>query len=481
MDTNNLDLDTKSFKELLDKSSEMVLEKFEHLENRKAFYSYPQTEIEGWFDEKLPEEGIDPINLLEEVKFKVLDPATDNLGHHMYGYVMAGGTQMSIVAEKLAATINQNMGKWHLGPSVAEIEKRVVQWGSDIIGFGDNIGGVLVSGGSEANLAGLTVARNIFFEKNNIREKGLFGAKPFTIYASKEVHGCIDKSIVQLGIGTDNLRKISTNPDFTINIEALEDTIRNDIKLGFEPFCIVGTAGTVNTGAIDDLDSIAELAKKYNLWFHVDGAYGGLASALPSIKSFYKGLEKADSVAIDFHKWLYQSFEVGCVLVKNWEILRNAFFKKADYLDTNLEERNRLNFNEHTFQLSRNAKCLKVWMSLKGYGFKRIREMIQKDIDLTHYLSDQVEIATDFELKSRSHLAVTCFRYVENLTDEDSINHFNKRLISALEKDGRVFITGTKLNGQFVLRACVINHRKQKETIDYLLKVIREVAKEIPD
>jgi glutamate/tyrosine decarboxylase-like PLP-dependent enzyme len=336
-----------------------------------------------------------------------------------------------------------------------------------------------VSGGSAANLAGLTVARNIFFEKLDIRKNGLFGVKPFTVYASKEVHGCVDKSLEQLGIGTNQLRKIETKEDFTINLEALKQQIEQDIKDGFQPFCVVGNAGTVNTGAIDDLEALHQICKSYKMWFHVDGAYGGLVAMLDSVKAKYKGIEKADSVALDFHKWLYQPFELGCVIVKNWETLRRAYFKKASYLDTQLEEASRLDFNEHYFQLSRNAKALKVWMSIKSYGMKALRAMIQKDIDLTDYLCDQVKQSDDFVLKSQASLAVACFQYKGQLKDQEKIIQLNQKLIPALEADGRVFITGTKLNGEFVLRACIINHRKQKSSIDYLLQVIREVASKL--
>ncbi len=475
----SLDLHRDEFEKLIELASNIVLDKFEHFEDRKAYHHFPQYKIESWFDEDLPEEGLGFEEVLKLTKVRVTDTATDNLGKHMYAYVMAGGNQMSIIAEMLASTINQNVGKWHLSPSISEIEKRVVQWGADMIGYNENVGGVLVSGGSAANLHGLTIARNIFFEKNEIRKNGLFNQKPFTIYASKEVHGCVDKSAEFLGIGSNQLRKIDTNADFTINLNTLESLIQDDIKNGFEPFCIVGTAGTVNTGAIDDLNALADIAEKYDCWFHVDGAYGGLAACLDSIKFEYDGIERADSVAMDFHKWLYQPFEVGCVLVKNWDTLRSAYFKKADYLDTSLEHEGRLDFNEHTFQLSRNAKSLKIWMSVKTYGMRRIRTMIQKDIDLTHYLSDQIEASNDFELMSRSHLAVSCFRFVGGLKNEEKITELNQTLISALEKDGRVFITGTKLNGKFVIRACIINHRKQKEDIDYLLEVIRDVAKSL--
>lgn len=476
MSKNTLDLPKEEFKKLLEKSTELVLDQFENLEIQKGFHSHSQKEYERWFDEKLPQEGMNDYELLEFIREKVLNTATGNLGTNMYAYVMAGGTQMSIIAEKLAATINQNTGKWHLAPAICEMEKRVIKWGAEMLGIQEPVGGVLVSGGSAANLTSLTVARNIFFEQQNIREKGLFGMKPFIVYASNEVHNCVDKSLEILGLGTDNLRRVKTNSDFTIDLNALETQIESDIQNGLLPFCVIGNAGTVNTGAIDDLTALSAISKKHKMWFHVDGAYGGLAAALDSIKIKYKGIELADSIALDYHKWLYQPFEAGFVLVKNWNILRRAYFKKADYLDSDLEQEKRTDFNEHYFQLSRNNKAMKVWMSVKSYGFSRIKEMIQKDIDLAKYLADEVEKSSDFELKARSELAIACFRYIGNLKSEEEIISMNQKLIPALEKDGRVFIMGTKLKGEFVLRACLINHRKTEKTTDYLLDVIRDVA-----
>ena len=421
---------------------------------------------------------MDKEELLAFVKEKILDTATGNLGPNMYAYVMAGGNQMAITADKLASTINQNVTKWHLAPVITELDKRVIEWAAELVGYGKNIGGFLGSSGSSANLDGLTVARNIFFEKNDIRNKGLFGQKPFTVYCSEETHNSVDKSIQLLGIGLEHLRRIETKSDFTIKLDVLEKQILEDFENGFQPFCIVGNAGTVNTGAIDDLDSLSKLAKKYDLWFHVDGAYGGLVASLESKKQLYKGIEKADSLALDFHKWLYQPFEVGCLLVKNWSDLRRSYFKKADYLDTSKTENEstRLELNEHHFLLSRSAKSLKVWMSLKYYGVKRIKEMMQKDIDLTLYLNEQVQKADDFIFKIGDPLAISCFQYRGRLSDPEAIAELNQKLIPALEEDGRVFIMGTKLKGTFVLRACIINHRKTKNSIDYLLNVIREVG-----
>ncbi|MEO0570344.1 MAG: pyridoxal-dependent decarboxylase [Bacteroidota bacterium] len=475
-----LDFSQEDYKDLLDRSTELVLQQFEKIDQLRGYHDFPQKEVEKWFDEPLPKTGMDASELLDEVKRKVLQTATGNLGPHMYAYVMSGGNQMAIVAEKLAATINQNQTKWHLAPALNEVEKRVIRWTAELLDFPIDSGGVLVSGGSAANLTGLTVARNIFFEKEGIRKKGLFGQKPFVVYASEEVHSCVDKSVELLGIGTNHLRKIATDAHYRIRLDMLEQRIQEDIKNGLQPFCLVGNAGTVNTGAIDDLDALADLAEQYQLWYHVDGAYGALAGILDSLGHEYQGMDRADSIALDFHKWLYVPFEAGCTLVRSWDKLKRTYFKKAAYLDTELaNDGNRLEYNEHYFQLSRNAKAFKVWMTIKAYGMEYIKTMIQKDIDLTYYLNDLVRDAEDFELIAASKLAVSCFRYVGKMTSKQEIVEFNRRLMPELEKDGRVFIMGTTLKGDYAIRACFINHRKTKATTAHLLEVIREVARKM--
>ncbi|MEM8508565.1 MAG: pyridoxal-dependent decarboxylase [Bacteroidota bacterium] len=473
----SLDFQERQLKALLDKSSELVLDRFKSIDDLKGYHPFPQNEIAGWFDEPLPEKEMDASELLDVVQDKILRTATGNLGPHMYAYVMSGGNQIAILAEKLAATINQNQTKWHLAPALNEIEKRVIQWTAELLDFPIASGGVLVSGGSAANLTGLTVGRNIFFEKQNIRKKGLFQQAPYVVYASEEVHSCVDKSVELLGIGTDHLRKIATDAQFRIRLDKLEEQIQADVKQGLQPFCLIGNAGTVNTGAIDDLDALATIAKRYGLWYHVDGAYGALAGILDSLRSDYKGMEKADSIALDFHKWFYVPFEGGCTIVRSWDHLRRSYFKKAAYLDTELaNDGDRLEYNEHYFQLSRNAKAFKVWMTIKAYGMDKIRAMIQKDIDLTKYLNTLISQNDDFELVADSKLAVSCFRYIGNMTSKEEIEAFNRKLMPELEKDGRVFIMGTTLKGEYAIRACFINHRKTKATTEYLLEVITEVA-----
>lgn len=475
-----MDFPLETFKSHLETSLAYILQKFQAVDQIKGYHYYTQKEVESWFDEPMPKKSMSMTELLSMVESKVLNTATGNLGPHMYAYVMSGGNQTAIIAEQLATTINQNQTKWHLAPALNEIEKRVIAWTAELMGFPKASGGVLVSGGSAANLTGLTVGRNIFFEKQNIRKEGLFNQKPFVVYASEEVHSCVDKSVELLGIGTNHLRKIETDSDFKIKVNVLEAQIQEDIQNGLHPFCLIGNAGTVNTGAIDDLDALANLAEKYKLWYHVDGAYGALAGILDSLDEAYKGMERADSLALDFHKWLYVPFEAGCTLVRSWEKLKRTYFKKAAYLDTELaNDGNRLEFNEHYFQLSRNSKAFKVWMTIKAYGMDRIKEMIQKDIDLTNYLNALVRASDDFELVADSKLAVSCFRYVGKMKSKDEIDDFNKRLMPELEKDGRVFIMGTTLKGEYAIRACFINHRKTKATTEYLLEVIRDVAEKV--
>lgn len=479
-ETQTLDFPLPEFEDLLNRTFQMVVAYYQNMAHQKGFNAHSPEEMAALFEESLPENPIPISELFEEIQTNIVATATGNFGKNMYAYVMSGGNQVSTVAEFIMATLNQNNTKWHLAPAMTEIEKRVVKWAAEMVGFTKEAGGAMVSAGSEANLAGLTVARNTFFKQLNLQKNGLFGLKPFMVYASEETHNCIEKSMSLLGLGSKHLRKIATGGDYTIRTDLLEQQIQADVALGFQPFCIIGNAGTVNMGAIDPLDELADLAQKYGLWFHVDGAYGGLASALPELQPAYRGLERADSVALDFHKWLYQPFEVGCVLVRNWQALRSSYQHYAEYLDNTFDApQAQFDFNDHYFQLSRNAKAFKVWMSLKAYGFDRFREMIRKDIALTQYLKEKVTSEPAFEWVASAKLAVGCFQYRGRLTSAAAIEAFNKKLVPALEKDGRVFIMGTKLKGRFVLRACLINHRKDMAAIDNLLYVIRDVAEKL--
>jgi len=481
MSNRNLDLPITEFENWLKKATKLVIDKYSEIDTAKAFSGLTPLETEALFNDELPFEGIPFDEVLRETKEKVLDNATMNIAPNMYAYVMAGGTQASVVADLLASAINQNGAKWHLSPCLTELEKRVIKWGAEFMGYSANAAGSLTSGGSAANLMCLDIAKRAILGKE-IRKAGLFGMRPAVVYASTEVHGCIDKSMEHLGLGTDFLRKIPVDNNFRINIDILLEQINKDIESGVRPFCVVGNAGTVNTGAVDPLLELARIAKVYNMWFHVDGAYGCLAASLPENKKLFAGMEKADSIAVDFHKFLYQPFEAGCAMVKNWEVLSQTYQHQASYLKTDDTGDQRMDLNDYSFPLSRNFKALKIWMSFKTYGSDRLSDAIRNDIENASYLASMVSSSDQFELCSGPMLSITCFRYLgpnEMTNNSKFVDQINREIIPALEKDGRVFITGTIINGRPVIRACCINHRMEKSNIDFLLQVIQEVGLEV--
>ncbi len=475
----SLDAPLDEFARQLHACVDLIVERYATMSAANAHPGIDEKTVRGWFDEALPQSGIDVDQLLHEAGETVVAHPVMNIGTKMFAYVMSGGNQVSVMADLITSALNQNAAKWHLAPAMTEIEQRVIAWTTEFLGLPEHRGGAIVASGSAANLTGLTVARNLFAERLGVRTTGLFGLKPLIVYGSDQTHASVEKAVELLGIGSDNYRKTPARPDFTLDPESLRQLIERDRKSGLMPFCIVANAGTVNTGAIDPIAELATLASEYKLWLHVDGAYGGLASALATLRGAYRGLERADSIALDYHKWLYQPYEVGCTLVRDWDALKRTYHKSAEYLDYGVHAE-RFDVSRHHFDLSRNTKAFKVWMSFKAYGAQRIAAMIAKDIELADYLARCCDEASDFETVTAGPLAITCFRYIAGGgLDADELDAFNARLPDALEKDGRVFITGTRLHGRPVLRACIINHRFARSDIDYLLEVIREVAERV--
>lgn len=474
--TNSLDRPLDDFQRDLKRCAELIVDRYRTMYDADAHAGIAEEVVHGWFDEPLPDDGLAMEQLLGHIADTIIAHPVMNVGTKMFAYVMSGGNQVSVMADMIVSALDQNAAKWHLAPSMTEIERRVIAWTAEFIGLDAGVGGAIVTGGSAANLTGLTVARNLFAENAGVRTQGLFGMTPLITYGSTQTHASLEKSLELLGLGSANFRKIPTTAAFTIDTAALRAQIRADRQAGVTPFCIVGNAGTVNTGAIDPLEELAAIGHEESMWFHVDGAYGGLAASLPELRPRYRGLELADSIALDYHKWLYQPYEVGCTLVKNWQALERSFHKTAEYLDYGAHE-TRFDISRHHFDLSRSAKSFKVWMSFKAYGAARLGEMIRKDIDITKYLAQKVDEADDFELVSFEPLAIVCFRYISGkAADPSTLDDINARLLEALERDGRVFITGTRLDERQVIRACIINHRMARNDIDYLLATIREVA-----
>ncbi|WNG14105.1 pyridoxal phosphate-dependent decarboxylase family protein [Cystobacter fuscus] len=476
----NLDFDLQRFRRLLELSSEQVLSLYGSLGERKVTHASSPQLIADRFSGPLPAEGREPEELLaRDIPF-IIGHSTLNISPRFFAYVMSGGSQVGILAELLGAALNVNHAKWHLASAAAEIERAVIRWLSEFIGYRADAGGALVSGGSEANLYCLRVARD---EKApGVREDGCRSARPLTLYASTETHSCITKSVEMLGIGSRHLRKIPVDSRFRVDVRKLEEHITQDLKAGLQPFCIIGNAGTVNSGAVDDLDTLADVASRCGLWFHVDGAYGAAAAAVDPTSEMFRGLERADSVALDPHKWLQVPFEAGCALVRDWASIRRSFSYAAPYLRAKSDSAEKWDWMGHTFQLSRGFRALKVWMQFQVYGSRKLKAVIEENVLLMRRLGAEIDRAHDFERMAPVPLSIVCFRYVPahgpSLTD-DELDRLNDRLLEECERRGEFFLTGTKLNGRTALRACLINHRTTEAETLGLLAHLRTLGEEL--
>ena len=295
----------------------------------------------------------------------------------------------------------------------------MARWLGAMVGFADNAAGYLTTGGSWANLVALAVAR-VRRAGWDVRAEGVAQRPALTAYVSSEAHSCIDRSAELLGMGAAHLRKIPVDDGFRIDLDALESSIQADIGAGYKPFCLIGNAGTVNTGAIDPLDRLADIAQRHGMWFHIDGAYGALACLVPDARPLFKGLERADSLTLDPHKWLNTPFEAGCILTREWADLGDTFSLIPPYLRGAMGSEH--NQYEYGFELSRTDRALKVWLALRQYGVDRYAELIANHLALARHLAERVEAAADFELVTPVVLSICCFRYVPpDLTPGDAV------------------------------------------------------------
>jgi aromatic-L-amino-acid decarboxylase len=330
----------------------------------------------------------------------------------------------------------------------------------------------------------LAVARNTMATRN-VRKRGLSqDSKRMVLYASEEIHSSVQKAVELMGLGNDSLRRIKVDERFQICIDDLKDAISDDRKNGNNPFCIVGAAGTTNTGSIDDLSAISDLCKREKLWFHVDGAFGAWAVLDPAMKQRLKGLEQADSLALDLHKWMYMPYEIGCILVRREEFHRETFSLTPDYLAHDKDMRGISGgelswFSDYDIQLSRSFKALKTWMCLKEHGVKRYSRLIQQNISQINYLADLIKRHSELELVAPVCLNVACFRFVVQELSEEKLNRINERIVIELQERGIAVLTGTIIKGKYALRAANTNHRSQREDFKFLVDEIIRLGKEL--
>ncbi len=478
----SLDSDLETFRDDLRQASERVVRLHGTLDRARVTPAKSRMQIASLFEEPLPEEAQPMEAILEEVEKKIFPNSTLCLTPRFLGYVNAGGNQAAVVGELLASAVNQLCALWHFSPAASEVETRVIRWIAEFIGYAPETGGCLLSGGSTGNLVGLAVARKqkAQFDSHSL---GMRGGPPVTVYVSQEGHASLERSVVLLGIGRNQLRKIAVLDDFAIDLEALDKQVTEDRKAGYQPICVVGNAGTTNTGAVDPLEALAEFCRRQELWFHVDAAYGGPAARTKAAGRLFHGLDRADSVVVNPHKWLYVPAEAACIFVREPKALRDTFRIAADYLREQSDEGEGgpLDFKDYGPQLSRSFRALKVWMTFKAYGARKLRAAIESNIEIMHHLAERIDQSQDFERLAPAPLSVVCFQYrtsdVSRHGDQAYLDELNDWLLEAVERDGRVFLSGTKIRGKRALRACSVNHRLRREDVDLVLEVVRDVAR----
>lgn len=473
-----LDVSPQQFEKWATQTARLIKDFYADDLTSPVFAGKSPTEVQELLEEPIPQQSQDIEALLDEVGEKVLSSITNSVGPRYFGYITGGGNQVAVLAEMIKASLNQNNLKWHSSPVSTELERLVMRWVADFIGYPTSSAGVLLSGGSVANFNCLAVARKIK-APSDISDEGMYGSNPMTVYVSEEGHSSFDKAMDMLGLGKKYLRKIPVRDDFRIDTEALEEQIRADKNAGINPICAIAVAGTTNTGAVDELQAVADICKEYDLWYHVDAAYGGPAAKVEGMSSLFSGIEKADSVVVNPHKWMYVPFEAGGALVKNPEHLRRTFSTIPDYLKSDQQNGGRTDLMEYNLPLTKEFKALKVWMTLKAYGADRLRKEIALDIDKAQYLVDLIGEEESLELMAPVPLSIVCFRYNPGGLDAKQLDLINDKIIEKVEADGRVFLTGTKINGGTAMRVCFINHRTKKEDIQLLKETVLDIAHEL--
>lgn len=468
---NPVEISPDQFRRLSERITELAAEYLEEIDTKPISPSTTGSETLQRFRTPMPEEGLGEhaLNILPDV---VRYSRVQN--GRFFGYVLGSGEPVGAVADLLTSVLNQNVTAWRSGPAAVTIEQTVIGWLSEAIGCPD-FRGYLTGGGSSANLMGLAMARET---KAPANEKGM--ALGGMVYASEQVHMSIPKSVALLGIGRDNLRLIATDASFRMIPEEFEARVLEDKATGKTPLAVVASAGTVNTGAIDPLRKIAEIAARHGVWFHIDGAYGALA-AMAERKKF-DGLELADSISLDPHKWLYQPLDCGCLLYRSAGAAQQTFAHSGDYARSlTADPVEGFAFFEESLELSRRFRALKLWLSLRYHGFAAFRKAIHRDLAHARRLAEAIKKESQLELMAPVELSAVCFRHrgTAGLQEGEKLNAFNEAILKCVVRRARVYLSNASLHGRFCLRACIVNHRTQESDVDSVVPEVLAAAKDI--
>ena len=472
---------------------ELIADYLSTIRDRRVYPSTSSRQIRERLDSSLPEEPANFDELLHTFRDTLIELSRHNGHPRMFGYVQAPGTAIAAIADLLASALNANLTAWRSAPAAVEIERLTINWIKQIIGFNREGAGLFVSGGSMANMAALAAARRAKAPAQ-IQNKGAQScAKTLRVYASEETHHSVAKAAALLGIGRDNVRLVSVNERHKINLDELVAAIEEDRAAGHLPICLVANAGTVATGAFDPFRQIGEIARRFNLWLHVDGAYGGFAALAASTRPLFGSIEEADSLALDPHKWLYLPVDCGCVLYRDPEMARATFAHEAEYTRVIGQEADEaFAFWDYGPELSRRFRALKVWMLLKSVGLQALGEAIEKDLACARHFEKLVQNSEDFEMLAPVELSIFCFRHLparlkgalatgssEREKIEKHLDAHNERLLLALQRDGSSYLSNAQLRGRFSLRGCVMNYRTTLRDMEILLGDLRRVGAQL--
>ena len=472
-------LDPGDWSSLRTLGHEMLDDMFSYLEKIRSAPAWQPVpdHIKATFAAPVPRAPLPAREVYERFAKEVLPYPTGNIHPRFWGWVMGTGSPFAMLADMLASGMNPHVAGYD--QAAFHVEKQVIAWLGQLLGLPENSSGVLVSGGSMANLIGLVVARQAKSGTDG-RGKGLRDApKQMTVYCSLETHSWAQKAVELMGIGSEHLRRVEVNDRFQINLRELERAIRTDRENGFAPICVIGSAGTVNTGATDDLMGLRQLCDAEELWFHVDGAFGALAGLSSKYRHLVNGLNSADSIAVDLHKWMYMPFEAGCVFVRDAALHRQTFSVTPNYLSsfTRGIASQPMEFAALGVDLSRGFRALKIWMSLQMEGSEKFGRLIEQNIDQAQYLASLISQHPHLEVLAPVELNVVCFRYVPvSDADESELTRINSEILLELQESGVAVVSSTLVNGRFALRAAITNHRSRRSDFDLLIDAVVKIG-----
>jgi aromatic-L-amino-acid/L-tryptophan decarboxylase len=490
----SLDIDDDDLRALAKQFGDLAIEYFDEVADQRVFTTATGEELRTRFKEGPPAVAASLESLIDDCR-DIISGSRHNGHPRFFGYVASPSTPIGAFGDLLASSLNASVTSWRSAPAATAVEQTVIRWLGSLIGYDEDARGVLTSGGSLANLTALLIAHRSRTSAA-VSESGIQSTGPrMTVYASDQVHFSIIKAADILGLGHESVRLAPTDDRFCVDAAALREAIERDLEQGLKPFCIVGSAGTAATGAVDSLSELASIARAHNLWFHIDGAYGAPAAMVADQKPLFAGLELADSVSLDPHKWLYTPVDCGCLLFRDDAHARKAFMTEADYVKVlefaNIES---FAFWDYGIELSRRFRALKVWLTLKYYGAARLAAAIADDMAMANYMAECVRHDSEFELLAPVQLSICCFRYVpaqlraklESATSdnereqiESEINRFNEQIMYRVQRGGEAYLSNAVLRGKFSLRACIINFRTTRRDIDLTLQTVRDVARQI--